>query len=161
MSLHVILHSIFWFFLIHYLHEATGVDVVVVEHVADFVVPAVSHRDVAVPLADIVAVAVVVVALFELLGRVSEVVLGGGEVERWVRVRPKLGSFPRPPHRLQHLVPVDISYDRHLFHLQVHFHRIDPSELVNGVFDDSLAASAAHSNFELHSLNSETHKKQK
>lgn len=126
MSLHFLLDSFFLVFFLYYLHEATGVDVVVIEHVADFVVPAVSHRDVAVPVADVVAVAVVVVALFELFRRVPEVVLGGGEVERRIGVGPKLGPFPRPPHRLQHLVPVNISDDRHLFHLQVHFHRIDP-----------------------------------
>lgn len=108
------------------LHKRASVDVVVVEHVADFVVATVGHRDVAVPVAEVVAVAVVVVAFLELVGGVLEVVGGGGEVERWVRIRPELCPLSCPPHHLEHLVPVHVTHHCHLLHLKLHLHRVDP-----------------------------------
>lgn len=96
------------------LHEAARVDVIIVEEVANFVVAALGGEKDAVLVAGVVAVAPVVVALLVLGGHVLKVVVGGGEVERRVRVRPELRPLPRPPHRLQHLVPVHISQHRHL-----------------------------------------------
>lgn len=107
-----------------FLHDGAGVDVVVVEEVADGVGAAVGLREVAVLVA-VVAVAVVVVAGAEGL-LVVEVVLGRREVERQVWVWPELRLLPRPPHLLQHPLPLHVPRHRHLLHLQLHLHRINP-----------------------------------
>lgn len=101
-------------------------DVVVVKEVADFVVATVGDVDVTVTVAEVVAVAVVVVALPELAGCVFEVVVGGSEVARHVRVGPELGSLTGSSHSFQHLLPLHVPNHRHSLHLQVHLHRVHP-----------------------------------
>lgn len=106
------------------LHDVACINVVVVEEVADFVVAALGHRKRAEALRHVVAVAPVVVALLVLRRRVLEVLVRRREIQRRVRVRPELRPLPRPPNRLQHLVPVHVPRHRHLLHLQLHLHRV-------------------------------------
>lgn len=75
-------------------------DVIVVKEVADFIVATVSDVDVAMTVAEVVAVAVVVVAFPELAGCVFEVVVRGSEVTRHVRVWPELRSLTGSSYRL-------------------------------------------------------------
>lgn len=112
-------------------HKATSVDVVVVKEVADFVVPTVSDVDVTVTVAEVVAMAVVVVALPKLAGCVFEVVVGGSKVARHVRVGPELGALTGSSHRLQHFLPLHVPNHRHSLHLQVHLHRVHPFTTTN------------------------------
>ena len=108
------------------LHNVACINIVVVEEVADFVVTALGDGQRAVAVGHIVAVAPIVVALFVLDRSVLEILVGRCEVEWWVRVRPKLRPLPRPPHGLQHLIPVNVSQHRHLLHLQLHLDRVHP-----------------------------------
>ena len=99
-------------------------DVVVVKEVANFIVATVSDVDVTMTVAEVVAVAVVVVAFPAFAGCVFEVVVRGSEVARHVRVRPELRSLPGSSHRLQHLLPLHVPNYRHSLQLQVHLHRV-------------------------------------
>lgn len=74
------------------------------------------------PVWEIVAMSVVVVAFFEVVGGIFEVMVGRCEVKWGIRVRPELSPFSCPPNRLEHLVPVNIPGNRHPFHLQLHLH---------------------------------------
>jgi len=66
---------------------------------------------------EVVAMSVVVIAFFELMGGVFEVMISSGEIQWWIRVWPELCSLPCPPHGLQHLVPINIPSNSHPFHL--------------------------------------------
>lgn len=85
-----------------------------------------SDGDIAAFVTYVVAMPVVVVALFVLVCCVLEVVVRRCEVQWRVRVRPEFGPFTRPPNRLQYLVTVHVSYHRHLLHFQLHLYRIYP-----------------------------------
>lgn len=106
-------------------------DVVVVEKVAHFVVATVGDMDVTMTVAKIVAMAIVVVALPELTGGIFEVMVGGSEVARHVRVGPELGSFTGSSHRLENLLPLYVPNHRYSLHLQVHLHRVHPFTTTN------------------------------
>lgn len=108
------------------LHETAGIDVVIVEHVADLVVPSMTDRNVPMPVPDIVAMLVIVVALFELASCVFEIVIGRCKVQRGFWVGPEFRPLPSPPHCLEHLVAINVPHNSYLFPLQLHLHRINP-----------------------------------
>lgn len=91
-------------------------DIIIIEHVANFVIPPLSHWNCPMFVPNIVAMPIVVVALFELIDCVLEIVTGGCEVQRRVRVGPELCPLPSPPHCLENFVTINIPDYRHLFH---------------------------------------------
>ena len=96
-----------------------GIDIIIIEHVANIVISTVRHMHGAVPLWEVVAMSIVVVAFFELMGGVLEVMVSTCEVKWRIRVRPEFCPLPGPPHSLKHLVPVNIPTYPHPFHLKV------------------------------------------
>lgn len=99
-------------FGLHSLHDTARVDIVVVEHVADPVIPSVSDGNVTmfvsvITMPPVVVGVSVVVVIFEVVG-------SRGEVQGQVRVRPELGPFAAPSNGLEDLVTIHYSSDRYL-----------------------------------------------
>eukprot|EP00268_Persea_americana_P056389 TRINITY_DN664_c0_g1_i1.p1 TRINITY_DN664_c0_g1~~TRINITY_DN664_c0_g1_i1.p1 ORF type:complete len:176 (-),score=10.87 TRINITY_DN664_c0_g1_i1:296-823(-) len=93
-------------------HDTARVDIVVVEHVADLVIPSVSDGNVTmfvsvITMPPVVVGVSVVVVIFEVVG-------SRGEVQGQVRVRPELGLFAAPSDGLEDFVTVHDSSDRYL-----------------------------------------------
>jgi len=69
------------------------------------------------PVAEIVAMLIIVVTLFELMSSVSEIAIGGCVVQRWFRVWPEFSPLSSPPHCLEHLVSINVADRSYLFQL--------------------------------------------